>query len=238
MPEPEQTNPALASTGNRPHGRSTKARVTSFGNPSPDISPFGPELQKYWDKRFDYFNRFDEGIQTDREGLFSVTPEQAALDLAQELEVASVIDGFAGIGGSAIGFARSGKSVIAIDVDRTRLRMARNNAKIYGVERRIKFIAGDFFTAAADLTAECVHLDPPWGGPSYSSKGLFQLSDFSPDGQELLDFCFGRFATVALRVPRNFAFVELDKYDYPRRIHDDRIGEKLISQTVIFDCRS
>ena len=35
-------------------------------------------------------------------------------------------------------------TVIAIDIDENKLKMARNNAEIYGVADRIEFILGDF----------------------------------------------------------------------------------------------
>jgi hypothetical protein len=40
---------------------------------SSDRCPFGEHLQKYWNKRYLYFSRFDDGIEIDAEGLYSVT---------------------------------------------------------------------------------------------------------------------------------------------------------------------
>ena len=61
------------------------------------------------------FHRFDEGIQLDAEGLHMVMPEEAALRQARLLpEVDTVLDGFCGVGGMAIAWARAGKRVIAI----------------------------------------------------------------------------------------------------------------------------
>ena len=94
-------------------------------------NPFGERAQKYWDRRYDLFSKWDEGVETDEVGLFSVKPERFALEIGNLLSGHAVLDAFCGIGGSAIGFARCGKRVIAVDIDRDRLSMAKRNAEIY-----------------------------------------------------------------------------------------------------------
>jgi trimethylguanosine synthase len=200
-------------------------------------SPFGADVQKYWDRRYEYFSRFDEGIQIDREGLFSVTPEDTALALAERLNVSTIVDGFAGVGGSAIGFARAGMSVTSIDTDAERLAMAANNATVYGVRDRIVFVRGDFIETAMGIEAEAVHLDPPWGGPSYITKDVFDLADFQPDGNVLLVVSLARFDVVALRIPRNFSPDRLAELSQVCTVHDDYSHGRLISRTMIFDRR-
>lgn len=70
--------------------------------------------------------------------------------------------------------------VIAIDIDPLKIDLARNNAKIYGVLDRIEFVIGDYFALAPNLKADVVFLSPPWGGPSYSLKPLFNINDIMP----------------------------------------------------------
>src|SRR5664280_38723 len=201
---------------------------------SPDVSPFGPDLQKYWNRRHELFSRFDDGIATDAEGLYSVVPEDVALEQARRLRSGSVLDAFAGIGGSAIGFARGGKTVIAVDIDKRRLDMALHNAEIYGVADRITFILGDFFDVAPTVSAEAVNLDPPWGGPDYRARRHFGLDDFSPSGHALLDYSLSRYSEVMLRVPRNFDSAELHAPNQYREQFDDISHGRLISRTVVF----
>ncbi|KAK6038489.1 RNA cap guanine-N2 methyltransferase [Cooperia oncophora] len=82
-----------------------------------------------------------------------------------------IVDAFAGVG------------VIAIDLDPVRLKCARQNAKVYGVEERIEFICCDFFHFAAkwmsdvgkSAEVDAVFLSPPWGGPSYLKSNDFDL---------------------------------------------------------------
>ena len=197
-------------------------------------SPFGPETQKYWDRREEYFSRFAEGIQTDAEGLYSVMPEDAALAQGVRLRSEHVLDAFAGIGGNAIGFARAGKKVTAIDTDVTRLQMAQVNARIYGVDDRITFIQGDCRDYFKTVPQGAVYLDPPWGGPDYKGQGAFLLRYFTPDGKELLDEVLPLFDEVMLRVPRTFDLTELEGIPYPFEVSDDLSLGRLVSRSVLF----
>lgn len=197
-------------------------------------NPFGEEVQKYWDRRYEYFLRFDEGIQTDAVGLYSVMPELAALDQAKLIRGSTVVDAFSGIGGSAIALARRGKTVVSIEKDAKRLRMARHNAEVYGVNERITFMHGDFFELSSKLVADTVNLDPPWGGPAYKEKGRFLLEHFSPNGNEILNYSLAKFDEVVLRVPTIFDMAELDRFDRDWTVHDDVSNEELISRTIIF----
>jgi len=65
--------------------------------------------------------------------------------------------------------------VIAIDIDPEKIRMARQNARIYGVEHKIEFITGDFTVIALQLKADVVFLSPPWGGPDYKKHRSFDM---------------------------------------------------------------
>ncbi|MFB9835589.1 hypothetical protein [Actinoallomurus acaciae] len=201
---------------------------------SQDTSPFGPELQKYWNRRYLYFKRFDEGIKTDAEGLYSVMPEDVSLEHAKLIRSEVVVDGFAGIGGSAIGFAREGKRVIAIDINSDRLEMARVNAGIYGVADSISFVNDDFFEAAKKYArGAAVNLDPPWGGPDYKAIEKFGLENFEPSGSRLLDYCSKLFEEIMFRVPANFDMSQIEDYGMPFNVHDDLLDGGLISKTAV-----
>ncbi len=62
-----------------------------------------------------------------------------------------VLDCFLGCGGNAIQFALAGLRVIACDVDAGRVALARQNARIYGVEHLIEFVVAD----CLQLMARC-----------------------------------------------------------------------------------
>ncbi len=106
-----------------------------------------------------------KGVKLDDVGKFSLTPEQLAIQLAEDSRVRGrrVIDATCGAGGNAIAFARSGCQVVAIERDKPRLELARHNARIYGVADRIEFVHGDSCKLVPDMKADILFLDPPWG---------------------------------------------------------------------------
>ena len=83
-------------------------------------------------------------------------------------------------------------TVIALDTSATRLALARHNAQIYGVADRIEFILTDYLSFAKSYSSlphsstarnspitrkiDVVFLSPPWGGPSYLSGSVDDLS--------------------------------------------------------------
>lgn len=167
--------------------------------------PLDPTLEKYWAQRYRLFSKFDDGIIMDREGWFSVTPEEIAGDIAEKCRCDLIIDAFCGMGGNSIQFAFTCERVIAIDIDPVKLQCARHNAAVYGVEDRIEFVQGDFLQLAPTLKvsfllfvvlflsahliaekADVVFLSPPWGGPQYLDAPKFNIASMmSPNGYVL-----------------------------------------------------
>uniref|UniRef100_A0A0N4UKN0 Trimethylguanosine synthase n=1 Tax=Dracunculus medinensis TaxID=318479 RepID=A0A0N4UKN0_DRAME len=166
------------------------------------------EFRKYWNQRYRLFSKLDEGILMDKEGWFSVTPEIIAKHIAERVvtyEDMLIVDAFCGVGGNTIQFALKGARVIAIDLDKIKLKCARRNAEIYGVRDQIYFLHMDFFdfvkwycprfrkmrqilcsnpvkrkTALSSVKDQwsnigAVFLSPPWGGPSYSKRVVIQI---------------------------------------------------------------
>jgi trimethylguanosine synthase len=73
-------------------------------------------------------------------------------------------------GGNTIQFAKMGNYVISIEIDSNKIQCSQHNSKIYGVERNIEFINGDYSTFSFFKNAvDVVLLAPPWG------KSLFFL---------------------------------------------------------------
>ena len=202
------------------------------------LSPFGESTQKYWDKRHRYFSKWDDGIQTDAQGLYSVKPEKFALEIAQTLPGTIVLDAFCGIGGSAIGFALCGKRVVSVDIDESRLRMAAHNAALYGVADKIDFMQGDIATLYDPLFDtlhfDALHIDPPWGGPDYYKKEVFGWADFAPDPLPLIHKAVQAKINVAVGLPVNFDAAALDKVACKAQVTDAHDGTKLLFRTAYF----
>ncbi|KAG0264369.1 Trimethylguanosine synthase [Mortierella polycephala] len=162
------------------------------------------DMRKYWHQRYRYFSQYDQGIKMDKEGWYSVTPEKIAAHIAERCASDIIIDAFCGVGGNSIQFAMTCHRVIAIDIDPVRLRCAKHNAKIYGVEDRIEFIQGDYMTLIPRLKADVVFLSPPWGGPGYLAQDEFDIKrDIPMDGEFLFNETCKITKNIAYFLPRN-----------------------------------
>jgi len=178
------------------------------GEAGADASVWDPRSEptrKYWVQRYMLFSKYDEGILIDRVGWFSVTPEVLAGYIAERCCCDLIIDAFAGVGGNAIQFAFTCERVIAIDNDLERLRMAKHNAKVYGVDDRIEFVHADFMEAALSLRADVVFLSPPWGGPQYAGAKTFDLKTMMGglDGEAIFTLALQSAPNVAYYLPKN-----------------------------------
>lgn len=96
-------------------------------------------------------------------------------------------------------------TVIAIDIDPNKIKIARHNAGIYGVDDRIEFIIGDFLQLAPQLVADVVFLSPPWGGPDYIKRKVFDLESIIPPigGKSIFEAARSITQHVAYYLPRN-----------------------------------
>ncbi|MFK7929402.1 MAG: methyltransferase domain-containing protein [Myxococcota bacterium] len=111
----------------------------------------------------------------DEEGRRSLTPESLALDLGHRARGRSVLDLTCGAGGNAIGFARAGCAVTAVELSPERLADARFNANLYKVASKITFKQGDALQAIQAHTASLVFIDPPWAGWDHRRTTLDDL---------------------------------------------------------------
>jgi SAM-dependent methyltransferase len=143
------------------------------------------------------------GARVDEEARRSLTPEALAHELGRRAHARGagrVLDATCGAGGNAIGFARAGCRVTAIDLDRARLADARHNAALFGVERQIEFVCGDVRDLVPQLQGDLLFIDPPWG--ARYDKQRVALTDL-PLLSLLLDQRT-RFAHCWAKVPPSF----------------------------------
>ncbi len=115
------------------------------------------------------------GARVDDEGRISLTPEAIAVAIGREAAGRHVVDATCGCGGNAIGFARAGCVVVAVDRSAERLELARHNARLYRVDDRIRFVHGDALEIAPDRATDLVFVDPPWSSPELPP--LAELAD-------------------------------------------------------------
>lgn len=182
-----------------------KGKSYDFLKNAPEIIQQNKKLIGYWKKRFSLFSKFDKGIRLDEESWYSVTPENIAKKLAQRIKCDTIVDAFCGCGGNSIQFAKSGKRVIAIDIDEEKIKNAKHNAQIYNVQDKIEFIIGDFFHLYEHLKADAVFLSPPWGGVDYVKCLEYDIeTQLKPVGADiLLEKCRKISEDIAIFLPRN-----------------------------------
>ncbi|KAK6730961.1 hypothetical protein RB195_007435 [Necator americanus] len=206
------------------------------------------EIIKYWYQRYRLFSKLDNGVIMDREGWFSVTPERIAEHIADRVvrrPEMLVVDAFAGVGGNSIQMAIKGARVIAIDMDPVRLKCARENAKVYGVEDRIEFICCDFFHFASKWTEnvgktvqmDAVFLSPPWGGPSYLKSKVFDLDDLTPNGFDIYTAARKMSPNIAYFLPRSTSVKQLISLSGPGgrcEIEQSCLNKKIKALTIYY----
>ena len=134
------------------------------------------EIYKYWEQRTSLFSKYEEGIWMTDDSWFGVTPEPVAERIAAHIASAPasktvLIDAFAGVGGNAIAFARSGRwnQIFAVEKDPKVIECGRHNAEVYGVANKIWWIEGDIFEVIkarfkSVAKKAVVFGSPPWGG--------------------------------------------------------------------------
>jgi trimethylguanosine synthase len=216
--------------GSRKHDR---GRQMNGDQNEEDDARDGRQLEHYWQQRYLFFSRMDQGCLIDSEGWYSVTPECIAEHIAQRCPPnARVLDGFVGVGGNAIAFARRGCRVTAVDVDADRLDIARHNAGVYGVQDRIDFYGGDFFQFLQQPPSQAssfdvIFLSPPWGGPQYKQQDVYRLRDMTVNeerasGRQIVKAALRHAPNVILYAPRNTALTDLC-------IHKKSRGNSLVS---------
>ncbi len=191
--------------------------------------PLGTAYQRYWEK----LSLDERQMQLDAEGLYSMDLQEVALRLALHISSPRVVDAFCGIGGAAIAFARAGKSVQAIEIDPSRLDMARHNAQLFRVEDRIRFQQGDAMHLLRPSDS-ALYLDPPWGGPTYGKVEKFSLKFFLPHGADLLRRALSVSNEVLFKLPKNFDFAELTPLRKPTEILSNEYDGKLEYYTAVF----
>ncbi|XP_078121069.1 trimethylguanosine synthase [Sander vitreus] len=237
---PEGNSELSVKNGKKPKNKKSKR---ARKQPVPAEMAAEPELAKYWAQRYRLFSRFDEGIQLDREGWFSVTPERIAEHIALRVEHSFpdsqlVIDAFCGVGGNAIQFALTGKRVLAIDIDPVRLNLARHNAMVYSVADRIDFLQGDFLQLAPRLRGNVVFLSPPWGGPDYLTAEVFDIKTMmQPDGFEIFRLAKLISDNIVYFLPRNADMDQIASLAGPGgkvEVEQNLLNNKLKTVTAYF----
>ncbi|CAN8074842.1 unnamed protein product [Agarophyton chilense] len=193
-------------------------------------------LEKYYFQRYRLFHRFDEGVIMDDESWYSVTPEKIARHIAGRFAGRQlVVDLYSGAGGNSIQFALNGAYVIAVEISQSRIDIARNNARVYGVEEYIEFVAADVMDALKmmkerNMVADGIFLSPPWGGPGYQESESYDVGVF----KAVVDLARMVSKDVSVLVPRNVCGDNVLKWFGPCELEWNYLGNKVKTVTIYF----
>lgn len=73
-------------------------------------------MDDFWNKRYFYFDKFDQGIQIDKESLSNLTPEAVSDYITAKCSECKVaLDAFSGIGHNATSLGTSCEKVICVE---------------------------------------------------------------------------------------------------------------------------
>ncbi|SMN22122.1 similar to Saccharomyces cerevisiae YPL157W TGS1 Trimethyl guanosine synthase [Maudiozyma saulgeensis] len=186
------------------------------------VKPTDSSLTKYWRFRKNLFSKIDSnGIYMTHELWFSVTPESIASFFANFVracmpEAQVILDVFCGGGGNTIQFAKQFPKVYGVDFSLEHLYCTAQNAKVYEVDDRIWLKYGPWEKIChekylEDIKVDCIFASPPWGGPNYLKKDIYDLeTNLQPMGiTKLLESMLKISKNIILFLPRNSDLTQL-----------------------------
>jgi 23S rRNA G2445 N2-methylase RlmL len=98
--------------------------------------------------------------------------------------------------------------VYGVDIKKSRIEKARHNAKLYGVEKKTKFIVGSVLDEKIlkNIKAEVAVLDPGWRLPDALPYSFVpSIRDTQPNLKKLFDLTKKNITpNIVLRIPPNF----------------------------------
>ena len=187
-----------------------------------------PEISFFY-KRYYYYSKYDKGIKMDYESWYSVTPESIAKYIALITRGKIIIDGFCGSGGNVIQFSKFGKKVYAIDIDKNKIDICKNNCNVYECENNIEFILDDYLNMKGKIKADFVFLSPPWGGLKYKNSNVYSIKKFmQPNIIDIIRVSLNVAKFILFYVPRNLDLNELiDLVSFVKNEIEINSGNKL-----------
>lgn len=147
-------------------------------------------------------------LQLDDEALFSVTDQQTADKITNDLLkyvpcTSTITDGTACIGGNTFSLSRVYNNVNAVELDKKRFKYLKNNMALLGADN-VYCYEGDIMDWISKLEQDMIFLDPPWGGPDYKTHDLV---DLYLSNIPLYDICHklkDHTKYIAIKTPTNF----------------------------------
>ena len=112
--------------------------------------------------------RFSKNVWTDVKPSFISCPEYVAKHMVETIlsfgDFKSAVELCCCVGSTCIQLAKHFDNVIGVDINESRIKMARKNAELYGVSKNVEFIIGDVLDIdlLKSIKADVAILDPGW----------------------------------------------------------------------------
>jgi 16S rRNA G966 N2-methylase RsmD len=154
-------------------------------------------------------------IQTDEEGLFSVSSKNVSKFICNiikkylrttDYKDITITDATAGIGGNTISFMSNYGKVNAVEINETRFNYLKNNVNLYFTRDNlnVEFFNQDYLEIYKKLEQDIIFFDPPWGGKDYKSNDNINLflsnNNIISICNDLKDYT----NLIVIKVPKNF----------------------------------
>lgn len=169
------------------------------------------EFNRYWNKRYELFSNFDEGIKIDEESWANTPPEPVSEYIASKCAGGKVfLDVFGNVGGTSIKLASLSSciKVVALESNSQKLKFLINNAKIYEMDRLIEIFEANFLNYSEKRTFDVVFLNPvrPDHVNEFRSMGL---QEFQPSLDKLIYKSLKLSNNMILLLPPNISLESL-----------------------------
>lgn len=145
------------------------------------------EITCYVDKLsiYQYFPKNDhvnfENLQIDDVGKYSITLPKKADTITKIIESycncpnnkITITDATAGVGGNVLSFCKYGFKVNAIEIDKERYDILKNNINEYKFD--VNMVNDNYLNVISKLNQDVIFMDPPWGGIEYKKHDEITL---------------------------------------------------------------
>ena len=154
-------------------------------------------------------------LKYDSEGLWSISlpndAEKISLIILNNFgSDIYILDGTSGIGGNVISFAKYFDKVCAIELDKTRFEILKNNIDIFKLNN-VNLI-NDNSNNYLNNDYDVYFFDPPWGGQDYKNKVnlRFKLGNYTL--HDLINKVNNK--PIIFKLPNNYDLSEFSNYNY------------------------
>jgi hypothetical protein len=160
--------------------------------------------------------KFSKPVYGDTDAIYMSCPEAVGKHIAQKLSgYMSCVEICSAVGLLAVQLAKTIPKVTTIEVDPGCVAAAKRNARLYGVEGRIRILTGDGLDEKLlrSIKAEVAVLDPDWsavGSDKHNHVASFSLTQ--PNAEQLFKLVASTMTTdIIMRVPDGWSMAMLSQ---------------------------